>query len=572
MAGNVVLRGGLVVDGTGARARRGDVSIIDGRVAEVGKVEASGSTELDVEGLIVAPGFIDVHTHYDAQVCWDPSLGSISQYGVTTVVMGNCGIGVAPLRRDGVEYLIQLLASVEGMPTSALTEGLSWDWSSYADYLGQLDRPSGVNVVSLVGHSPLRFAVMGEAASERAATPDELELMCSELRSALRAGAWGFSSSVAHTHNDLAGRPAPSRLADLTEFEALADVLGEFPFGIVGISPESKMRGLSEADRSLLHMLSVRGGASVNWNPLVHSPLMPELSRINLDACAEVSRDGARVYGVFNPAGTGGSRVDLNTLFLFGFLPHWKGLQRLSRAEKIKAFSDPAVREQLADDLVHDTSMGVQTARLRTMWDILRITEVHTPENRRLVGRLVGDVAQETGRSPFDTFLDIAVADDLRTVFMQEDSRDDDPDSREAFAAMSSSPHVLYGGSDAGAHIDMLANESLPVRVLQSRVREHDDLELEEVVRRFTSAIADAIGLPGRGRLAPGHAGDVVVFDISEVRAGDAFVAHDLPGGAGRMSTKAHGVAYTIIDGSVVIDHGESTGSLPGRLLRPLAA
>jgi N-acyl-D-aspartate/D-glutamate deacylase len=565
---SVVLRNGLIVDGTGAPGFVADLAIRDGRVAEVGAVSTPGDLELDARGLVVSPGFIDVHTHLDALVCWDPWVGAIGQYGITTAVIGNCGIGVAPLRDGGGEYLIQLLARVEGMPVGALEQGISWDWHSYADYLDVIDRPLATNIVALVGHCPLRYLAMGDRSYQEAARPDDLAVMQDELRSALRAGAWGFSSTFGVTHNDLAGRPAPSRLADLAEFEALADVLGEFPFGMVGISPESKLRGLSEDDQSLMQMLSVRGGAAVNWNPLAHTPSMPDLWERNLVATERCSSGDARVYGVFNPASNGGSRVDLQTLFLFAGLPNWRPLAQLSIPDRIAAFSDPRIRERLARDIAEDTSMGLLSAVLRSMWDILRVTVVYSAANERFVGRCVGEIARETGRTPLETMLDIAIADDLRTVFMQEDVRRRDEVSRAAFASLSTSPNVLYGGSDAGAHLDMLANDSLPLRAMQWRVAEERSVTLEEMVRRFSSAIADASGLLDRGRLVPGAAGDVFVFELDAVGAGDAFLVGDLPGGGERLTTRAQGVRYTIVNGVVVYENGEATGDLPGRVLR----
>jgi N-acyl-D-aspartate/D-glutamate deacylase len=569
MSGDVVLRGGLVVDGTGGPGRVADVAIRGGRTREIGPVgDAPGARVIDATGLVVAPGFIDIHTHYDAQLLWDPLLGASTQYGVTTIVMGNCGIGVAPTRPNAEEYLVQLLARVEGMPVDALEQGLSWTWRTFGDYLHAIDQPMGANIVSLVGHSPLRYTVMGDDAYGRAATREEIASMQQLLRAALAEGAWGFSSSAAGTHNDLAGRPAPSRLADWAEYEALADVVGEFGFGIIGMSPESKLRGLNDNDRALLQMLSLRGRASVNWNPLVHTSSIPDLWSVNLSASAQAAASGARVFAVFNPSSVGGNRVDLDTCFLFAALPNWKSISSLPRAEKVRAFSDIEIRKLLADDLENDSSMGLLTAKLRTMWDILRITEAFSPENRQYVGRLVGDVARESGRTPFDTMLDIAIADDLRTVFMQEDVRTEDDEARAAFDTMAHSPYVMFGGSDAGAHLDMLANESLPARTLEWRVRDQGSLTLEEAVRGFTSALADAIGLPGRGRLEPGAAGDVVVFDLDRIGAGDAHVINDLPGGGGRLMTEARGMQYTIVDGEIVFDAGKATGALPGRLLR----
>ena len=334
------------------------------------------------------------------------------------------------------------------------------------------------------------------------------------------------------------------------------------------MSPESKLRGLNAKDRALLTLLSLRGGASVNWNPLVYSAALPDVWRTNLDASTEAAAAGARVFGVFNPNGMGGTRVDLRSLHLFGYLPRWGELALRSHAEKVRAFRDPEVRRALADDLANDSSMGVLTERLKAMWDILRVTAAPSAANQRYVGRLVGDIARERGQSPLDTMLDIALEDDLETVFMQEDLRTSDDAALAAFAEMAASPYVIYGGSDAGAHMDMLANESLPARALDWRVREQGVLTLEETVRRFSAGVAEAVGLPGRGRLAPGLAGDVVVFDADAVRPGSAYVVDDLPGGGERMMTRSFGFHLTVVDGQIAFTDGEPTGDLPGRLLR----
>ena len=568
MSKSVSIRGGTIVDGTGQAQFRGDVLIRDGRIAAVGQLDERADKQLDASGMIVAPGIIDVHTHYDATVFWDPLVTSSSQYGVTTVVMGNCGIGLAPVQPDGVEYLIQLLARVEGMPVRALTDGVPWNWGDFGSYLDAVDQPLGLNVISLVGHAPLRHSVMGAASYERAATAEEIARMQQGLRSGLERGAWGFSSSAAPTHNDLAGRPTPSRLAGRSEFEGLADVVGEFHFGIIGMSPGSKLRGLSQEDRSLLQMLSLRGGASVNWNPLIYSPEIPDLWQVNLSASEEAAAVGARVYAVSSPSSMGGMRIDLQTMIRLDALPRWKPLAQMSADEKIRVLSDPEHRVLLAADLADDASNGLLTTSLRKTLRNLRVNQVYAAENEPYLGRLVGEIALESGRTPMEVVLDIGIADGLRTMFMEQIVREEDEDSNAAHRAIAKSPYVLYGGTDAGAHVDILAHESLWIETLRWRVLEDGSLGLEELIRRNSSAIADAIGLAGRGRLVPGQAADVVVFDLDQIDAGDAYLAHDLPGGGERMMTDPHGVRYTLAGGEVTFDDGKPTGALPGRVLR----
>jgi N-acyl-D-aspartate/D-glutamate deacylase len=315
-------------------------------------------------------------------------------------------------------------------------------------------------------------------------------------------------------------------------------------------------------------MLSVVGGAAVNWNPMVYTGALPDLWKTNLSASAEAADAGGRVYAVWNPGSNGGTRVDLKTCFLFMALPHWREVATRPLGEKVEAFGDPAVRRVLAHDLEHDQSLGALTARLRTMWDVLRVTEAKSSSNQAYVGRTVAEIARDSGRTPLDAMLDIAVADDLETVFMQDDARAETDGFREAFAALAGSPYVLFGGTDAGAHLDMLSNESLYARTIQRRVRDEGVLTLEEVIRRFTGGLADAIGLRDRGRIAPGQAADLAVFDLARIGAGDTRLARDLPGGCERLVTEARGVHHVIVNGEILLSGNEATGARPGRLLR----
>lgn len=571
----LLLRGGQIVDGSGQPAFEGDVLIEGDRIAAVGHaLEGVGAGVVDVGGLIVAPGFIDPHTHYDAQIMWDPQLGSSVQYGVTTVLIGNCGFTIAPTGASDAdaEYLIQMLARVEGMSERALRDGLPWTWRDFGDYLGVIDQPLGPNVMSLVGHSAIRYSVMGLESCERAALEDEVAAMQRSLRAALQAGAWGFTSATSKFDVDSAGRPVPSRLAETEEFHALADVLGEFPFGIIGHSPHSKTLGIGNSpDEELLTAMSLRGGASVNWNNLTYASAMPDLWRDNLAASEHAAERGAQVYAIYNPASSGALRVDFDGLVLFGSFPNWSKLALADRPARIRSFKDPAVRRQLREDLELTEDLGLIAAMLSTMWDSLRVTEVFAVENQDVEGKYVGDVARDLGEHPLDTALDIAVADDLRTRFILEEYASGGDESERARAAadvMRQSPFVVYGGSDAGAHLDMMTNQGLPARAIAEQVREHGSMALEEVVRGFTSSVADAFGVPDRGRVTPGMKADLVVFDLSEIEEGPAHVVNDLPDGSERLTTEARGVHYTIVNGEVAFEHGRPTGTLSGQLLR----
>jgi N-acyl-D-aspartate/D-glutamate deacylase len=574
MSEKTLLRGGRIVDGSGAPSFDGDVLIDDGRIVEVGTgVDEAGCRVIDVDGLTVAPGFIDPHTHYDAQVMWDPLLRTSAQYGVTTVVIGHCGFTVAPVGFDNPEYLIQMLARVEGMPSAALEAGLSWSWRTFGEYLDEMDRPLGPNVISLVGHSSLRYSVMGDASYERAATDDEIADMQRSLRQALEAGAWGFTTATSKFDVDSAGRPVPSRLADPAEVEALADVLHAFPFGVIGHSPHSKVLGIARTpDDQLLSSMSLRGGAKVNWNNLAYSAALPDLWKDNLAASQHAADCGAQVYAIYNPGSNGIMRVDFDGLVLFGSFPNWSQLAIIDRPARIRAFMDPGVREKLWQDLHLTETLGLIATKMRTMWDSLRVTETFAAQNTAFLGRCVGDIGRDLGRLPLDVALDIAVADELRTTFILEDSLRTDADATAAFETMKDSPFVVFGGSDAGAHLDMMCNEGLPVRTIVERVRSQGSMTIEETVRGSTSAVAASVGLRDRGRLAPGMRADVVVFDLSDVDEGQPHVVRDLPGGSERLATTAQGVVWTIVNGDIVFERGEPTGSLPGRLLRSSTA
>jgi N-acyl-D-aspartate/D-glutamate deacylase len=567
---DLVLRNATVVDGTGAPRYSADVAVLDGRLIEVSPdLPGRGAKELDVSGHIVAPGFIDVHTHYDAQVLWDPLLDSSSKHGVTTALMGNCGFGIAPVRSDDVDYVIQMLARVEGMSADALRAGPSWAWESFPEYLEAVDKPLGLNVMAQVGHSPLRYFVMGPDAYERPATGDEIRAMCTVLDGALAAGAWGFTSSTSPTHNDSAGRPVPSRLATREEFVALSDVVGRYGFGFIGISPGSKFVGISTEERDLMKEMSVRGGAVVHWNPLTFSSNMPELFAKNLEVSAEGAAVGARICAVANPGVGGPTRFDFANPFLFDALPHWKSITREPLGAKLAAYSEREIREGLKRDLDDDSELGFLTRMFRAMWDHLEIVQVFAEANQALVGKTIGQVAAEEGRHPLDVALDIVCRDDLRTVLMSSQPHSSPEGAAlEAIQTMAGNPDILLGGSDAGAHIDFMSNEALVSRTIASRVRSDSVLDLERVVHGFTGHLADVLGLQGRGRIAPGYAADLVVFDEDTIDSTAPFARHDLPAGALRMVTDAIGIALTLVAGDVVFDRGLPTGARPGRLLR----
>lgn len=565
----LTLKGGLIVDGTGAAPFVGDICIVDGTIAEVGtKIESTGGRQIDASGLVVTPGFIDVHTHYDAQLFWDPLLGSSSQYGITTVVTGNCGFSLAPLQPGDADYLVQMLARVEGMSDASLETGVPWNWQTFSDYLDRIDQPLGANVVPQVGHSAMRYAAMGMASCERSANDEEVRTMQRLLDEAIAAGAWGFTSATSHFDVDGAGRPVPSRQAEVAEFEALADVVGRRDFGMIGLSPHSKFYGLSADDRKLLASLSKRAGVTVNWNPLIFSTGLPDLWKANLSASNEAAANGADVVAVYNPSNGGATRIDFDTMVLFAALPVWKDVSLMPHEQKRAALADPEMRARLTDALDNDQTMGLLSSSLRRMWDVLTVSDASSQANRSLVGRTVGDIARERNAKPLEVALDIAVADDLKASFLKQAPKEQSEAEQEAFATIVKSPYVVFGGSDAGAHYDMMANEGIPVRTLITRVREEGSLTLEQTIRGFTSVAAASIGLRDRGTLAPGMKADVIAFDLAELDEGEPRLVADLPAGSPRLVRDGKGIRHSIVNGRPLIEDGALTGAMPGTLLR----
>ena len=568
MTFDLLVRGGHVVDGSGRSGFQADVAVANGKIVAVEPgIPGTATRVIDAQGRIVAPGFIDIHTHFDAQVLWDPALASTVRHGITSVVAGNCGFTVSPVSPGDGDFIIQMLARVEGMPADALKTGLNWEWESFGEYVDRLRSRVGVNYLPQIGHSTLRRYAMGDAAFERAATDEEVATMRRLLVEALRAGARGFSTSTSATHNDSFGRPVPSRLAEKEEFLSLADALRGSRHPLIGISPGSKFVGINADERSLMVGMATRSGAVVHWNPLVYSAAYPDLHARTLEVSDEARAAGARVVGVYNPGPPGPTRVDLRSGFLFESLPHWKEILRLSIDERCEAMEKDEVRRNLKADFEDDSTMGHLTAHLRQMWPVLTVATVSSEANRKYLGRTVGSIAAEEGSDPLDTMLDIAVGDHLDTVFMNDNVTPSDPAANEAMQALTHHADVVFGGSDAGAHLDFMSNEPLPSRALALRVREQGVLSLEEVVHGFTGRLAEVFGLEGRGVLAPEMAADICVFDLDEIGAGMPYMVNDLPAKSERFVTEPLGIYQTIVNGVIVSDEGEATGALAGQVL-----
>jgi len=562
---DLVIQNGTIVDGTGSPSFTGSVYVQDGKIARIvpeGSASHPAAEALDACGRIVAPGFVDVHTHYDAQVFWDPVLSPSPFHGVTTVIGGNCGFTIAPLSGNSAdaEYLKRMLARVEGMPLESLDEGVPWGtWHSFSDYLGGLDETLAVNAGFLVGHSALRRTVMGERANSDPASDAELEQMKTLLRESLAAGGLGFSSTLSPTHNDMDGKPVPSRLASRAELLALAGVCREFPGTVLEFLPGTKE--FDEEVYELMTSMALAAQRPLNWNVFV--PGNPSLDQSQLGASDYARERGADVIAL-TPSQPVITRINLHSAFIFDAFHGWEETMRLPVPQRIEALRDPEVRKAL-DEGAHSEESGVFI--FMAGWAGYTVDEVALPGNKPLEGRTIGDIAAERGVEPFDALLDLAIEEGLKTSFIPLKYGDDDLSWSNRVAAWNDSRTVV-GASDAGAHLDMIDTFSFSTQLLANGVRKRRLLSVEQAVHQLTAVPAKLVGLRERGLLAEGYCADIVVFDIDRVDCSDTYTRRDLPAGAGRLYADAAGIEHVFVNGREIVRGQDFTGALPGRILR----
>jgi N-acyl-D-aspartate/D-glutamate deacylase len=559
---DLIIRGGDVVDGTGKPRRRADVGVQDGRIVEVGQIEADAGSVVDATGKVVTPGFVDVHTHYDAQAFWDSALSPSPLHGVTTVLAGNCGFSISPLPGDPAdrEYLVRMLARVEGMPIEALHEGVDWSWRSTQDYLDSLEGALGVNAGFMVGHSAVRRTVMGPDASSRAATEAEVAAMERLVEESIEAGGIGFSSTWSRTHNDADGGMVPSRHGTREEVLALCRAVGRHPGTSLEFIPS--IGPFEPWAIDLMAEMSAQAGRPLNWNVLTVNAANAEQSREKLHPGDVARQRGAKVVALLMPI-TLGVRLNFQSGFVLDAIPGWEEAMLLPRSEKIALFGDRAARDRLnraAQDPANPLPM-------LTNWSTKVIFDVVADENKPYVGRTVGEIASEQGRDAWDVLCDIALADELLTSFGTIPAPDSDEDWK-VRCELITDRRTIVGASDAGAHLDLLASFNYTTILLDEAVRKRGLLSVEEAVHLLTDVPARLYGLVDRGRIQTDWKADLVVMDPRTVASDPVAMRYDLPGGAGRLYAGSSGVHHVFVNGTPIVSDGELTTQRGGTILR----
>jgi len=558
MSDDVHIRGGLVVDGTGTPGRRADVAISRGRVVAIGDhLEGSAARTIEADGRIVAPGFVDLHTHYDIQAFWDPTLSPSPLHGVTTAIAGNCGFSVAPLVGAQADYLMQMLARVEGMPLESLAAATDWGWTSFASYLSRLDGTVAPNLGFLAGHSAIRRVVMGSAANERTARPDEVQAMRRLLGESLEAGALGFSSSWAPTHLDGDGSPVPSRWADQSELLELCDEVRRHPSSAVEFIPG--LGDFTDAEGDLMGAMSAAADRPLNWNVLVVIAGLADRIAVQLAASDRAAARGGRVLGLTIPMSVR-PRLSFASGFLLDTIPGWQGPMTEPHADRLARLSSPEGRRALLAD-AGDAQLGLAN------FGQYVLTECTSAATKVYEGRTVAEVAAARAMDPFDALCDIAVDNDLRTGFSFPAYGDDEADW-EARVRVWRDPRTIIGASDAGAHLDFLATFNYPTVLLRRAVVDLGLLSWEEAISLMTDAPARLYGLIDRGRLVEGAHADVVVLDPDRIGPEPVVSRVDLPAGGWRLYGGATGVDHVLVNGVEVVTGGTIGPARPGTVLR----
>src|SRR3954471_8317965 len=555
MGYDLLIKNGTVIDGTGAPRRQADIAVKDGKIAEIGRIADGAAKVIDAGDAVVAPGFIDPHTHYDAQICWDPAISPSSWHGVTSVVMGNCGVGIAPCKPEAREIAMRDLVNVEGIPFEVLDRGITWDWQTFPEFLDAAEkRGSALNLAFLAPLTPFRHWVMGEASMERGASPEETAKIATLVREAVDAGAFGFSTTVLNQHMGYQARPLACRNASRDELRAYANTLKQAGKGAIEIALTQKISVLSDEEEDLLGLLVRESARPVTFLALFQRDDIPE-------ACPETRRR-ARAYPGAMPQTSPLAltrEINMRNPFSFAAYKSWtRVFEDKSETMQRAIYADPSFRNAFREEMKKATGFSGD-------WRRITVHEVQKPELKQYEGKTVAEVAQARGTDPLDTFLDLALEDglDIGYVLAQFNVNE------RLVADNLTDPSVLIALGDGGAHVDMLCDAGYPTFLLGTWVRERQIMTLEQAITRLTAQPADLFGIKGRGRLALGNAADIAVFDPETIgSASRGERRFDLPGGAKRMVMPSRGVEYTIVNGEIVYAGGQATGATPGTVLR----
>ncbi|MFI0778023.1 amidohydrolase family protein [Streptomyces sp. NPDC021212] len=564
-----LIKGATVVDGTGAPSRLADVGLRDGRiatVAEPGSVTEPARSSEDATGLVLAPGFVDPHTHYDAQLFWDPYATPSMNHGVTTIAGGNCGFTLAPLnpeRPGDADYTRRMMSRVEGMSLVALEEGAPWNWHGFGEYLDALEGRIAVNAGFMVGHCALRRHVMGPDAIGGRPTPAQLDEMLRLLHEAMDAGAWGLSTTQSSTHADGDGQPVASRHAKPEELLALSRAVGEHEGTQIEAIVAGCLDRFADEEIDLLVEMSAAAGRPLNWNVLTIDAAVPERVPRQLQASERAREAGGRIVALTMPILTP-MNMSLGTFCALNLIPGWGDILGLPIPERIARLRDPAVRSEM---LRRATSPEAGVFRRLADFERYVIGDTYSEANAGLTGRVVRDIAAERGQDAFHTLVEICAADEMRTVLWPMPT-DNDPASWELRRQTWEHEDVLLGGSDAGAHLDRMCGAPYTTRFIGDCLRRRKLVPLERAVQMLTDDPARLFGLRERGRVTEGYHADLVLFDPERIDAGQATLVHDLPGDSPRLDSRAEGIVSVRVGGVETIRDDEITGAVPGKVLR----
>jgi N-acyl-D-aspartate/D-glutamate deacylase len=558
MAYDLLIKNGTVVDGTGAPRFRADIAVSGDRIAEIGKITQGAKKVIDASDLIVSPGFIDPHTHYDAQICWDPLISCTSWHGITSVIMGNCGVGVAPCKPEAREIAAWDLTNVEAIPFESLNKGITWDWQTFPEFLDAAQRRgSAINLGFLAPLTPFRHYVMGKESMDRAATLEETDKIAALLSEAMAAGAMGFSTTTLKQHIGFHGTPLGCRLASKDELKAYANVLKQHGKGAIEVALTKKIATFSDDEYALLDMLLTESGRPVTWLAMASTPRRPERAMETLGRCEPLIKRGGIPQVLCKPFV---SQLDLRNPFTFADTESWNRAFNQPVEVQKKIYADPEFRHEFREDL--------KRPHLFTgKWHRVEILEVTNPALKDYEGKTVAEVAEMRGADPLDTFLDLALEDDLNIQYTMQQYHE------EGIQQLISDPRTMIGLSDGGAHVDMLCDAGYATYLLGNWVRKREAVTLEFAIKRITSEPANFFGVRERGQLKKGWKADITVFDYNTVNsARRAKMQHDLPGGGRRLVMPAEGIEYTVVNGHLSYQHGKPSGDLAGEVIRSSVA